>query len=139
MITHKPDCHGKGQCDCEPEPEAWAIQDRETGEWYRSPGTGLTKNPNEAHRLLHYYDACAVVAQYGNNDRARVVPAPPREMTDAECIEWLGSEHADGGYYSIGKRSQFWFVHHLSGSDIASARAFYDAIRAARRALEGKR
>lgn len=121
------------------EKEAWAIRDvRALGRWYVAMGSPWSDETKATH-FTSYAGAAAVVCDLG--DYVRIVPAPPREMTDAECWEWFQgqSELAVISYHpnkwTIWDRSGAggngdWHTSHKNG--VASP---CDAIRAARRAL----
>src|SRR6266850_5953998 len=114
------DCGSPNSCECEPETpkkcthcglykcdsycstwvedepmlkddvKEWAIKDEAMGEWW-NPG-------NETWGTAtiwstSYQNAAWYIANHSKVKprlTARIVPTPPREMTDIECWEWLG-------------------------------------------------
>lgn len=127
----------------------FAIQDGETGEWWSFESGGhpqgrwsmglVTRYPTYAHA------ACSVAFSSKDYARsaARIVPAPPPEMTDAECWEWFSE--SDHLLALIGNNDKDFGVYNLaslmSGDSedfhaalVASGTSPCDAIRAARKA-----
>lgn len=131
----------------------WSIRDEATGEWwsgdYKHPwvtdgakryavyGIAATQCPGLDGTSPSYYRATA-----------RIVEAPAKPMTDAECVAWLesvtlivagdGSSGINGirfipHYDALGRRCErgSWHVKHQDGSSAACAEGFFDAIRAA--------
>lgn len=125
--------------------QEWAVQDEVTGEWWTAPGYGATKNISEIYRFRSYPDACSALAGECAMTTARVVPAPPREMTDAECWEWFKDFYQPsrlfltwitGSGYGI---YQWGFCRNDDGLGfVAKGNTPCDAIRAAYRKLESK-
>lgn len=128
--------------------EEFAIQDKATGEWYVQPRRwiatpGVRPGVDRPAVWYVYADACQGDA-LRERSSARVVSAPPREMTEEECWEWFKRVVApgDGNPLSLSywylSGAPGWAVHTGSAPCIASGRTHCDAIRAARRALESR-
>lgn len=123
--------------------EEWAIQ-ADNGLYWNGIKSGWEETLRDSGRHSRYCDAASQVVRI-DIDGARIVPAPPREMTDDEAEAWyqkrdlssyIKPTKADGGgfhcYANVanGEACGAWASGY--GSSI------YDAIRAARRALEKK-
>lgn len=124
--------------------EEFAIQDTATGEWYVQPRrwTVMPGDRPGVDRPAIWYvyaDACQGDA-LRERSSARVVSAPPREMTDAECWAWLRarwglalSASTDGVHFYVYKPREFHQPYKEFGLFVDP----YDAIRAARRSVDG--
>ena len=127
--------------------ERWAIQDSATGEWWNNVESEWSHSSNDAtssvnyHHIARWYPLDPALSMF--RESARIVPAPPREMTDEECWEWLIVQNRPGANPWVIARwdTQQWAV--CSVQDGGALRAHSrgdtpcDAIRAARKALEG--
>lgn len=122
--------------------QEWAIQDEATGAWYNAVGL-WNKDDSHIARYDSYPLHAAFIIWDSNRHRAvRIVPAPPREMTNDECWEWFHLR----GFEKLQLRpsktpGDTWYVN-VRGHELMTG-CFYgptpcDAIRAARKKLEGK-
>lgn len=73
--------------------EEWAIRDEATGEWWND-NYFVKYAPKDAEptRFREYERAAIALvrtrdANFGRKS-ARIVPAPPKPMSDAECLVW---------------------------------------------------
>jgi hypothetical protein len=106
----------------------WNGSQREDGGW----------GPlNLKGRHANYYEAAAEVARLRDHS-LRIVPAPPREMTDADAEAWLSERYS----YMVFP-TKFGGAGNLFGcgpsgpvSNYGYGPTIYDAIRAARKKLE---
>jgi hypothetical protein len=127
-----------------PMTKEWAIRDEETGEWWSDQGNRWSGNARDAVRLQRYRHATAPFAYSAVQARegARIVEAPPREMTNEECVAWVARVNnapvsVIKDILSITVVGDHWQVR----SDIASPRVvgdgptLFDAIRAAAKKL----
>ena len=130
--------------------QEWAIQDEATGEWWNG-GRYLTGKESwgDAKEAMLYnayadcFHADAFDTYYLHNRcaTARIVPAPPREMTDEECWKWLAGQHGVSGVYLWDSSPEAWACASVGcGEECPSPAGIgstpCDAIRAARRVLE---
>lgn len=113
--------------------EEWVIQSGVSLKYWK-PGLGWR---DEGARFQSYIAAATTLvnSDAAQCESARIVPAPPREMTDAEAIAWA---HGQNISLSGSKQSIVWDVYHFNGGKLAWGLTLFDAIRAARRKLEGK-
>lgn len=119
----------------------WAIRDEATGEYM-----GLYSLPVVACSAIRFGRYIAgfrftwlTPGDLHFRDSARIIPAPPREMTDAEAEAWFLANNL----FVIGVSHEQWGIWHAySHINTETLYAFgstlFDAIRAARRKLEGK-
>lgn len=125
--------------------EEWAIQDEATGEWWT--GARWRAAGPDGNVWGNYRHVCETLAEPGcitfEEGRApRIVPAPPREMTDTECWEWLHSRKTSHALPFIrptdgdAESKAIWACSALGSWGYGATPC--DAIRAARRKLEGK-
>jgi len=135
----------------------FAIQDEATGEWYCSDHKwrfGAIRVGPESIVTGSYCGVASTgrfafdtLAERTFRDGARIVPAPPREMTDAECVEWWGRQDRLGitpAAITPGGESYEWRVGQPAGEGRTGCffqltGTLFDAIRAARKKLEGGR
>lgn len=123
-----------------PPKEEWAIRDEATGKWWghQSPITGLGWG-SAITRHASYSDARNSLAWSVSflQETARIVPVPPREMSDAEAIEWAKEEGI-----SLDACTKGWLATYVVDGKLLETdyycETLYGAIRAARRKLEGK-
>lgn len=92
------DCGSPNSCECKPEKSVtkddvkeWAIRNEVTSEWYCNNigGSWAAVVPREA-LATGTFSGCARMPPFDTNhtqfrDAARIVPAPPCEMSDDEC------------------------------------------------------
>lgn len=118
--------------------QEWAIQDEATGAWYNAVGL-WNKDDSHIARYDSYPLHAAFIIWDSNRHRAiRIVPAPPREMTDVECWAWfrtLGPAWAIRADSNGGWRTHQDYVNERPAMHGATP---CDAIRAARKKLEGR-
>lgn len=118
-----------------PEVKEWAIRDDETGVWW----TNLYQprwHPT-VWDVLSYREATVILAGTHEHYGARIVPAPVRELTDAECWQWMKTQPTLRiGWSCLGKNA--YVAYGLPNTEDAVGDTPCDAIRAARRALESK-
>ena len=122
--------------------EEWSIRDEATGEWWLGFSVGWGRAEDAARYPNHWSAAHAApfdTAWVGHfRKTSMIVPAPPREMTDAEALQWAFDEDMALFPYAYG--GNMWNCRR-SRADVMSGgqgRTIFDAIRAARRKLEGK-
>lgn len=130
--------------------EEWAIRDEATGKYAQLDCQGDFVWADLSNYIFRdtYIRACSQIAAGPEWFRsARIVPAPPREMTDGEAWAWFLNgapcrlaitAGAHDGYVIRRVRDINRYQDVLEGSPIAAAglRA-EDAIRAARKVIEG--
>lgn len=110
--------------------EEWAIQDEASGLWWE-----WTCSWGSKPHVFSSYRAAAKTFDGPMRLHARIVPAPPREMTDAECLEWLKKAFAQLGFDAGEWRVSRWNYDAIL---YGTGNTAYDAIRAARKKLESK-
>lgn len=103
----------------------WAVQDAETG-YYCPP------------RFLTYPAAVHYIVARSDFSDLRIVPAPPREMTDAECWAWYRLPRAGSAHELRLTGSAGGFCVWRPNWDAGYYEDPCDAIRAARRKLEAE-
>jgi hypothetical protein len=112
------------------EMKEWAVRDEATG-------TFETYCAGRIRTWMTYASACSYVAAQPTVEW-RVVPAPPREMTDEECWAWLEKD-AQRFNLMVWHNMKCWQVAYLEKSNAAGEGATpCGAIRAARKKLEGR-
>lgn len=122
--------------------QEWAIRDEATGEWWNCDYFGkYAPKDKEPTRFQSYPRAATALvrSEEANLGRAsaRIVPAPPREMTDAECWEWFRPQMLV--LFGQNGKPNEWGVLSWPGREFkAFGKTPCDAIRAARRKLEAK-
>jgi hypothetical protein len=67
----------------------WSIRDEETGAWLQTPSTMGSEWGPTAHRWPSYDAAINAYYHKCGLPSARIVEAPPREMTDDEAWVWF--------------------------------------------------
>lgn len=123
------------------EPKEWAIQDEATGEWGATTESivrmAVTRVESSATQYATYREAASAIHTYNIlSPTVRIVPAPPREMTDEECWAWFRSVGAtenlriSGGPSGLCVWRERWHAGYFAMP--------CDAIRAARKKLEGR-
>lgn len=121
--------------------EQFAVFDSASGQWWSATADGWSPRPT-------VYDSYAVAAVSGafthlkcRRPMARIVPAPPREMTDAEARTWFTANapgslslRVESGYTD--NPCRFYVAKDNVPGVIAYGATIEDAIRAARRTLK---
>ena len=130
---------GKRAAERQAATQEYAIQDEATGEWWT--GARWRKEGPDGCVWSRYVNAVAYLAPVWNpenaRETARIVPAPPREMTDEECWTWFKDN-----CLLLGNMAGQWLI--WDKADVAytpcgsAGSTPCDAIRAARKALESR-
>ena len=133
--------------------EEWAIRDEATGEWWTGETWSSDSLPwryasypiamNSGLKQMQAYSA-------GIPDSVRIVPAPPREMTDVEAEQWLRERPCEeswiirvnrgsaGNWYCGRGRDDKAGAIKIYNNPHGYGASVFDAIRAARKKLEGR-
>lgn len=125
--------------------EEWVIQSGVSLKYWK-PGLGWR---DEGARFQSYIAAATTLvnSDAAQCESARIVSAPPREMTDAECWAWLREQALSGyilavspsSYHNADPKDTWWCLEVDSPRrNNGNGATPSDAIRAARRKLEGK-
>ena len=132
---------GKRAAAAQAASQEWAIQDAATGKW-RTWDNGWTDDSSKAGIWKEYHEAARALGDnyFPIRKAARIVPAPPREMTDEECWAWFKTKWQHALSADGPGKTGCWGVYHIDslGVDIATGETPCDAIRAARKKLESK-
>lgn len=124
----------------------WAIQDETTGEWWNNV-FGLEKLTIAYPTVYDYYPlrVAADISRLQRNNDLRIVPAPPREMTDEECWEWFRKDRTELALLPFYGETWAWQVVRgdqelvLNAPEIGRGQTPCDAIRAARKKLKSEK
>ena len=112
----------------------WSIRDEATGEWWN--GITWTSDNRVARYDSYRGAACSVVFTEGAGYRedARIVPAPPAQMTDEECWEWL-NKHPNLAITARNSDPKGWAIWGGFVIPYCEGDTPCDAIRAAAKAI----